>query len=205
MSAESSDYAIIILAAGNSSRLGEPKQLLKYNDTTLIAHIAESATETVGENVIVVTGSNASLIKNELHFLSCQCTYNADWQSGMASSIVSGIAYLQTLNPQIKGTIIAVSDQPFVTAGLFQSLITKHQQTGSAIVASEYDQTLGTPVFFASSFFPQLLQLTGAEGAKKLVKKFEKDVSTIPFPLGSMDIDTREDYQRLLSHFTALK
>ncbi|WAC12364.1 nucleotidyltransferase family protein [Dyadobacter pollutisoli] len=194
-----SAYAIIILAAGNSSRLGEPKQLLKYQNKTLIRHITEAAAETVGSNVIVVTGSNAELIQNEIDGLSFQLAHNADWQEGMASSIVTGVSKLITLNPQCQGAVIAVSDQPFVTSSLFRDLIQSNIQNGSGIVASSYDQTVGTPVFFSSSYFPQLLQLTGVEGAKKLIKRFESDVTTISFPLGSIDIDTQEDYGNLLS------
>jgi molybdenum cofactor cytidylyltransferase len=191
-----SEYAIIILAAGNSSRLGEPKQLLKYRNKTLIRHITEAAIETVGSNVIVVTGSNAELIEKEIQDLPVQPTHNADWREGMASSIVTGILKLDF---HCKGAIIAVSDQPFVTATLFLDLIQSSIQNGSGIVASSYDQTMGTPVFFSSSYFPELLRLAGAEGAKKLIRRFENDVTTVPFPLGSMDIDTQEDYQKLLS------
>jgi molybdenum cofactor cytidylyltransferase len=194
-----SEYAIIILAAGNSSRLGEPKQLLKYRNKSLIRHIAEATSETVGSNVIVVTGSNAELIQNEIQDLSIQLVPNADWQEGMASSIVTGISKLISQSPQCKGAVIAVSDQPFVTRVLFRDLIQSSIQNGSGIVASSYGQTVGTPVFFSSSYFPELLRLTGAEGAKKLIRRFENDVTTLPFPLGSMDIDTQEDYQKLLS------
>jgi molybdenum cofactor cytidylyltransferase len=191
-----SEYAIIILAAGNSSRLGEPKQLLKYRNKTLIRHITEAAIETVGSNVIAVTGSNAELIENEIQDLPVQPAHNADWQEGMASSIVTGISKLDF---HCKGAVIAVSDQPFVTATLFHDLIQSSIQNGSGIVASSYDQTMGTPVFFSSTYFPHLLRLTGAEGAKKLIRRFENDVINVPFPLGSLDIDTQEDYQKLLS------
>ncbi|MEO6282861.1 MAG: nucleotidyltransferase family protein [Dyadobacter sp.] len=194
-----SEYAIIILAAGSSSRLGEPKQLLKYRNKSLIRHITEAAAETVGSNVIVVTGSNAELIQNEIQDLSIQLVHNAGWQTGMASSIVTGIVKLTSLLRHCKGAVIAVSDQPFVTSTLFHDLIHASIQNGTGIVASSYDQTAGTPVFFSPPYFPDLTQLTGTEGAKKLIKRFQSDATTVPFPLGNMDIDTQEDYQKLLS------
>ncbi len=196
---EASDYAIIILAAGNSSRLGQPKQLLKYRDKTLIRYITEAAVETLGSNVIVVTGSNAALIEAEISDLTIYQAHNDGWQAGMASSIVTGITKLLTLNQQPKGAILAVSDQPFVTAALFRDTILSSIENRFGIVASAYDQTAGTPVFFSSSYFSRLLTLTGAEGAKKLLRKFEDDVMTVPFPLGNIDIDTPEDYGNLLS------
>ncbi len=193
------EYGIIILAAGNSSRLGEPKQLLPFRGKSLIRHICGSALEVSGDQVIVVTGSNAQLIERELEGLPCRFAFNPDWQEGMSASIKTGIHVLQSFNPQVKGCILAVSDQPFVSAGIFNALIQSFETEGKPIVASQYSGSLGTPAFFAASYFPALLQLTGAEGAKKLFNRYANDVSYYPFPQGSIDIDTREDYKRLIS------
>ncbi|MCF0051547.1 nucleotidyltransferase family protein [Dyadobacter sp. LJ53] len=195
---QTSGYATIILSAGNSSRLGEPKQLLKYQGKTLIRHITEAAIEAKSVTVIVVTGSNSTLIEEELASLSYHTVQNVNWESGMASSIVAGVHELMTRHPNIAGAILAVSDQPFVTSDLFNALIDKALETKFGIVASEYDNTFGTPVLFSNRYFPALLTLSGAEGAKKLVKKFTDDATSIPFPLGSVDIDTQADYQKLL-------
>ena len=195
---EQPEYAIIILAAGNSSRLGEAKQLLQYQGRTLIRRMTEAAIEARTSAVIVVTGSNAPLIEEALHALPYHAVYNPNWQSGMASSIVEGLEKLIKLLPDIAGAIFAVSDQPFVNVDLFSALIQTALEKNSGIVASEYDHTFGTPVLFSSKYFPALLTLMGAEGAKKLVKKFADDATSVPFPLGSVDIDTQEDYQKLL-------
>ncbi|MCF0060689.1 nucleotidyltransferase family protein [Dyadobacter chenwenxiniae] len=195
---QASGYATIILAAGNSSRLGEPKQLLKYQGKTLIRHVTKAAIEAKSATVIVVTGSNSTLIEEELASLSYHAVQNVNWESGMASSIVAGVQELMTMHPNIAGVILAVSDQPFVTSDLFNVLIDKALETKFGIVASEYDNTFGTPVLFSNRYFPALLTLSGAEGAKKLVKKFTDDATSIPFPLGSVDIDTQADYQKLL-------
>jgi molybdenum cofactor cytidylyltransferase len=193
------EYGIVILAAGNSSRLGEPKQLLQFNGKSLIRHIAEAALDVVGGNTIVVTGANATLIETELEDLRCQCAYNPDWQEGMSASIKAGIHALESRDLQIKGCILAVSDQPFVSAEVFNALIHAFETTGKPIVASKYSDSLGTPAFFAASYFPALRQLTGAEGAKKLLNRYTDDVSAYAFPKGSIDIDTQEDYKRLIS------
>jgi molybdenum cofactor cytidylyltransferase len=192
-------YAIIILAAGNSSRLGEPKQLLKFQKKTLIRHITEAAIEAKSVDVFVVTGSNADLMEQELHSLSYRSVHNHHWESGMASSIVAGVRELLAMFPNVAGAIFAVSDQPFVNASLLNTLIQKSLDTNSGIVSCSYDDTLGTPVLFSKKYFPSLLSLTGTEGAKKLLAKFARDVITIPFPQGGIDIDTQEDYRNLLS------
>lgn len=193
------EYGIIVLAAGNSSRLGEPKQLLQFQDKSLIRHITEAALEAVGSNVIVVTGSNAQLIEAALEGLPCKLAFNANWQEGMSGSIKTGITALQSHYPKVNGAILAVSDQPFVSAETFNALIHSFEAAAKGIVASKYSDSLGTPAFFAASYFPSLLQLTGAEGAKKLFKRYADDVSAYAFPQGSIDIDTQEDYKRLIS------
>jgi len=194
-----SEYAIVILAAGNSSRLGEPKQLLQFQGKSLIRHITEAALAIAGDNVVVVTGSNAELIEIELEGLPCHLAFNAGWAEGMSASIQTGIHALQTRYPDIKGAILAVSDQPFVSGETFAALIDIFEKTGKNIIASQYSDSLGTPAFFSASYFPALLQLTGAEGAKRLFKRYADDVAPYPFPPGSIDIDTQEDYKRLIS------
>lgn len=193
------EYGIVILAAGNSSRLGEPKQLLQFNGQSLIRHITGAALDIVGQNAIVVTGANSGLIETELADLPCQRVFNAAWPEGMSASIKTGIHALQSQHPDVKGVILAVSDQPFVSAKIFNALIDTFEETANGIVASKYSDSLGTPAFFAASYFSALLKLTGAEGAKKLFKHYSDDVSTYAFPQGSVDIDTQEDYKRLIS------
>ena len=190
------ENAIIILAAGASTRLGTPKQLLKYEGKTLITRMAEAANEIAGKNVIVVTGNLSQEIEAELHAQTVQFVHNPDWEEGMGSSIVAGVAYMQDAFPEITGVIVAVCDQPFVNAEVFQLLISKADQ--DKIVASQYADTIGTPVFFPLRYFPDLLRLKGVEGAKKLVESHQSDVITVPFPLGSIDIDTPADYDNLL-------
>ena len=197
METRQSNIGIIILAAGNSSRLGEPKQLLVFQNKTLLRHIAEIAVEIAGEKAILVTGSSAALIENEVSGLPCQTVFNAHWQEGMASSIVKGVTALNESHSGLSGCIITVSDQPFVTAEILQNLIAE-VKTGAAIVASSYGDTVGTPVFFTKSYFTQLLQLKGSEGAKKLIINHLPNARLIPFPLGTIDIDTQEDYKNLL-------
>lgn len=117
----------------------------------------------------------------------------------MSSSIRLGIAMLQKTEPQVSDAIIMVSDQPFADTGLLESLKNKKAITGKGIIACSYNHTLGVPVLFDKKFFPELMLLEGQEGAKKLILEHKESVADIPFPLGSFDIDTVDDYQALIT------
>lgn len=190
--------AIIILAAGDSSRLGEAKQLLHFNNKTLLQHVIDEATETGAEPVVVVTGANADEIKKNLKQQQANIVYNETWKDGMASSIVAGVKKAMTLNNKTDKVIIAVCDQPFVSAGLFKQLFQKQNESAKHIVASAYADTIGTPVLFTKKYFEALLNLSGDEGAKKIVKANAEDVATVDFPQGVIDIDTQNDFDNLL-------
>lgn len=192
---------IIILAAGNSSRLGQPKQLLPFKNTTLLKNTIAEASLVPNSTIIVVTGSNHELIEKEVQTSKLKITFNPNWESGMSSSIVAGLNELQLSYPDIKNTILTVCDQPFVTTSVFENLINEYDKTGKGIIASSYAETLGTPVLFDKKYFNQLLELKGQEGAKKIINKFLDDTVSVPFEKGNIDIDTEEDYNKLMSEF----
>ena len=189
---------IIILAAGNSSRLGRPKQLLQFKETTLLKNTISEALKVEKSFVIVVTGSNHDLIEKELQSLEVTISFNPEWGIGMSSSIVKGITDLLFLNPDCEQLILTVCDQPFVTNSIFENLISEFQKTQKGIAASAYADTLGTPVLFRQKYFQELQELKGQEGAKKLIKKYTEDVVSVPFEKGNIDIDTEEDYLKFL-------
>jgi len=190
---------IIILAAGNSSRLGRPKQLLEYKESTLLKNTVSEALKVENSFVIVVTGSNHDLIEKELNLPEVTFAFNSDWENGMSSSIAKGIKELLLLNPDCEQCILAVCDQPFVTNAVFENLIIQANKTKKGIAASSYSETLGTPVLFHKKYFQELLELKGQEGAKKLIKKHTENVVSVLFEKGNIDIDTEEDYFKLIS------
>ena len=190
---------IIILAAGNSSRLGQPKQLLQYKDATLLQHIISEASAIQDTIMVVVTGANPEEIENEIDSSKVKIAFNKDWESGMSSSIRTGLNELLKIHPEIQKCIFAVCDQPFVSHSIFESLITEYHATGKGIVASSYAQTVGTPVLFDKKYFDELLNLEGQEGAKKVITRFLDNTASIPFEKGYIDIDTEEDYNKLIS------
>ncbi|TWV92001.1 NTP transferase domain-containing protein [Chitinophaga pinensis] len=191
-------YGVIILGAGNSSRLGQPKQLLMYRGKTLICQMAEEAIAAVGSPVVLVTGANAPQILEKLCGFAIEIVENEHWSEGMGSSISTGMKAIAK-HSGLAGVIIMVCDQPFVNAALLQQLIDQQTIAGKGIIASTYDNTAGTPVLFSNTYFDALTALEGQQGAKKILQQSTDDLALVPFPLGALDIDTAEDYQRLLT------
>jgi molybdenum cofactor cytidylyltransferase len=184
--------SIIILAAGGSSRLGSPKQLLPYVGSTLVRHAAETALQT-GAKVVVVVGSGADQVRASLRDLPLTVAENLDWQEGMASSIRAGIT---VLDKGVQSAVIALCDQPKITAAHLLALATQ-VRAEQPIAASSYDGILGAPCGFHRSLFPRLLSLTGDSGARELIRHAEGPVIAVPFEQGNFDIDTQADYDRL--------
>src|SRR5205809_4602958 len=187
--------AIIILAAGGSTRFGNIKQLLHFNGKTLLQHAIGEATKAGAEPIVVVTGASADEISKGINQERIQVVLNERWQEGMASSIVAGIHAAITYNNDTEKIIIAVSDQPFVSASLFKQLYKTQEESVQHIIACAYANTMGTPALFTQKYFDALLSLQGDEGAKKILLANKDDVATIDFPQGNIDIDTQKDYE----------
>lgn len=189
---------IIILAAGASTRLGRPKQLLKFQYKTFIENVVETALETALQTVVVL-GANAEKIKPEIENLPIEFVTNENWQSGMSSSIIKGLETSLEIEPNLSAVILLLCDQPFITKETILRLIAAQEKTGKAIVASEYEKTLGVPILFTREMFEELLNLEGDVGAKVLVKKYaDKNLAKISVPEAAFDIDTEEDFEQLL-------
>lgn len=191
---------IIILAAGSSSRMGKPKQLLMFQQQTLLDRIVTTATNCQLGPVIVVLGAGANLLHPKWLQKRVMAVLNENWEDGMSSSIQLGLQYLVDKYPSAEGVIFTVCDQPFISESLLEQLIEAHRNTKSPIAASSYDNVLGTPVFFHRSLFDELFQLNGDKGARQLVNKDSSRVAAVNFPLGNRDIDTPEDYERLIQN-----
>jgi molybdenum cofactor cytidylyltransferase len=192
-----SKTGIIILAAGSSTRMGELKQLMMYKNKTFLQHIIGEAKNANLEPVICVTGYESDLITKSISVMDVDIVYNENWSDGMGTGIAAGIKRI--LLSDADSVILAVSDQPHVSSELFRNMEKLKDESGKRIVACSYAQTLGTPVLFGKHYFNDLKLLTGNEGAKKIVKLNMPDVCTIEFEKGSIDIDTKQDYEKLIS------
>jgi molybdenum cofactor cytidylyltransferase len=164
----------------------------------LLQHSIDSALASRAHKIIVVLGAKKTTIEQHLDCSKIYLIENTLWESGMASSVVCGINTINNLNPDTEAVILMVCDQPFVNAKLLKDLIKKHKESGSSIVASSYENILGTPALFHKEHFNELFALTGDSGARSLIKRYAELIEAIPFDQGSIDIDTIDDYRNLL-------
>ncbi|MEY2536926.1 MAG: molybdenum cofactor cytidylyltransferase [Verrucomicrobiota bacterium] len=189
----------VILAAGASSRMGRPKQVLKYGGQTLVRRAALAAQEAGCNPIVVVTGAHVEGLGEELQGLNLREANNPAWESGMGSSIRAGIQAVVKTNDNVTALILMLCDQPFVTSQVLTRLITAHRETGHEIVASNYGETVGVPALFGREFFAELVRLERETGAKQVIQRHPAQVHLVPFPQGEIDLDTPADFAGLLS------
>ena len=189
---------LILLAAGESKRMGTPKQLLSYKGNSLIRHAATTAIASECTLVIVVLGANSDRISAELTDLPVQITYNTQWQQGISASIATGIKALLEKNLNFDAVIVALADQPLITASVYNRLIERYYQNEVKAVASNYSNTIGVPALFDRTLIPKLLEMKHQGGAKQLLKRYSDRALNLDLPEAAIDIDTPTDYQQLL-------
>ncbi|WP_210519145.1 nucleotidyltransferase family protein [Hymenobacter terricola] len=194
--------ALLLLAAGASTRMGRPKQLLPYNGRTLLRHAAETAVASGCTPIVLVTGALHEELMAEVTGLPIQAVRNMAWATGMASSIRTGLAAVAATGPA--AVLIMLCDQPLVTSELLRQLVAQQQQTQAPVVASLYGDTLGVPAVFGQTMLADLLQLQGQQGARHLIASFGPGVGRIPLLAGLLDVDTPEQYATLLNNASYL-
>jgi molybdenum cofactor cytidylyltransferase len=198
--ADSAPVPAILLAAGASTRLGQPKQLLRppaFGGETLLDHAVGLARAAGAAPIFVVLGAHAEKIHLECELLDCILLCNEAWAEGMASSIRLGISAVLENVPTAPGAMILVCDQPGLSAEHLRQLFDAHAAEPSRIAASRYAGRTGVPVIFPRTLFPALLKLHGDQGARTLLQQPGTAVDAIEFPEGELDLDSPEDLQRL--------
>lgn len=193
-----STIGLIILAAGASTRMGTPKQLLRYGGISLLRHTVNVAIHSVCHPVIVVLGAYFEQIKPEVEHLPIHLVQNTNWTQGMGTSIQVGVKALNQINPNAEAVVITVCDQPFLSIDAIAQLIDTFHLTHQLIIASEYADTVGVPALFHRVLFSELVTLNASKGAKQVIKRHERDVFRVSWAEGAIDLDTPEDYERLI-------
>lgn len=191
---------LILLAAGESRRMGMPKQLLSYKGSSLIYHAANEAIASACDPIVVVLGANSDRIAPELNKLPVHIALNSQWQQGMSSSIAMGIKALLEISSGFEAIIIALADQPLITAKMYARLIEPYQRHQLKAVASTYNNTIGVPALFDRELLPELLKLDRRGGAKQILNEYSDRAFNLDLPEAAIDIDTASDYQRLLKY-----
>jgi molybdenum cofactor cytidylyltransferase len=188
---------IVLLAAGGSTRMGRPKQLLPFRGTTLLRHAARTALATGCAPLVVVLGGEAPACRQTLEGLAFSMAENADWEQGMAGSIRCGIKMLEQVYPEVRAALILVHDQPLITPEMLQKLVALWKPPDIRAAAAFYGGSVGVPAVFDRALFAELKALSGAEGAKKILLRGGPAVASIEMPEALVDIDRPEDYRRV--------
>lgn len=187
----------IVLAAGESRRFGQPKQLLTWQGMPLVRKVTLTAIEAGLHPIVVVTGSAGDLVQQAVKELPIVTIHNPDWMAGQSTSIRAG---LSALPAHIGGAMFLLADQPFVSVSLLRALVECHAETFSPIVAPKVEGKRANPMLFDRDLFPYLLDLQGDVGGRLLLSRFTP--SFVPWSDSKvlLDIDTPEDYQTLLDN-----
>ena len=188
----------VILAAGASTRLGQPKQLLAFRGEILLTRAINAALGAPCFPVIVVLGARAEQIRPAIESFPVQIVVNADWEQGMGGSLSIGVSLLAE-QPDIEAVVALLCDQPLVTSETIRFLLETRAATHHAVIASEYDNLPGPPCVFDRALFPELIALKGSEGARKVIayQEAQSAVFRVPVPDAGLDIDTLDDWKNL--------
>ena len=179
----------VVLAAGASSRLGRPKQLVMWRGETLVHRAARLALEAGVDSVRVVTGSHGEDVARAVTDLGVQCVHNPRTHEGLASSIQRGLEGLDT------AVLLLTCDQPLLTAEHLRALVRHWREHRGPVVASTYEGIVGVPALFAAALLPELRALEGDQGARAVLRRHSAEA--LPLVDGGLDVDTEEDVRRL--------
>lgn len=187
--------AAVVLAAGGSTRMGgDVKQLLPWGDSTLVRHAVAVAQAADVSEIVVVTGSRAEEVGEQLRGTPARLVYNPDWTTGRASSVRAGII---ALDPLTAGALFINADQPFLTPAVLDELLAHFASDLAPVIVPTYDGEPGSPVLFARSVFPELASLQGEQGGRELLQKYTSVLARVPIAdaRAATDLDTPAEYE----------
>ncbi len=197
-----STTAAVLLAAGRSSRMGQHKLLLPLGDRPVLAHVVEAVLASQARPLILVVGYQAEGVRTILTPYESKLAIidNPDYQQGMSTSLRHGIGTLMASYPMINGALIVLGDQPLMTTHIIDNMIEAKQTTGKPIIAARYAGKRGNPTLFDASLFPELMEMTGDEGGRKVLERHRQEIAMVDMDedMPNYDVDTWEAYQEVL-------
>jgi molybdenum cofactor cytidylyltransferase len=192
---ESRLIAAVVLAAGLSRRMGQAKMLLPVGGRAIVRHAVEAARAGGADSVWVVTGPDVEPIETALAGLDVQIVVNPAPEEGQAGSVRAGIAALPA---SVDTVLIALGDQPALDPSIIPALLAARWTSAKPIVAPRYRDGQGNPVVFKREVFPELLRLTGDQGARPMIQKDPARVEWVDLDLPMPpDVDTLADYEKI--------
>ena len=194
---ESLQCGLVLLAAGASTRMGRPKQLLEIDRVPLVRRAALAALASSARPIVVVLGANAALIRPQLADLFVLLVENSRWPEGMGSSLRCGMQAMLSAAPALDSVIVALADQPQFSGVIIEQLRARQRETGNSIVSSSVAAQVGPPALFLCRHFPELLACCGDTGARALIRANARNLASVD--LGEQpDLDTPTDYRSYL-------
>ncbi len=189
--------AAVILAAGESARLGTPKQLVVYRGKTLIANAVETALASECDEAIVVVGARADLVRKEIERYPVRIVDNPNWKEGKSSSIRAAVKSV-TEHSEIPSAILFMTcDQPYLPVDVLNELVERFLAEGGTPVATSYADTVGIPAVIPRRLFGKLMELKDDQGAQAMLQALPGGVLTVACAQGSFDIDYLKDVEKL--------
>ncbi len=189
----------VVLAAGASSRLGFPKQLVQFDGETLVRRASRAVLLASFSPVVVVVGANSDRVIDEIAGLPVTPVSNPDWASGMASSIHAGLRAALKCDSEVTAVLFTLCDQPLVSDKHLMALAALFSESRQPIAAAAYNATCGVPAIFGKPMYPRLLALHGEAGARKVICANLHNVAQLPLPAAAFDIDTEADLDAVRS------
>jgi molybdenum cofactor cytidylyltransferase len=192
--------AAIVLSAGESSRMGKPKALLRIRGKTFIEQIISAFRATKVGEIIVVLGHNAEELKPKIDPLSVTVVLNPDYRKGQLSSLIAAIQRLQAESAKVDGVLVHLVDHPLINPAVINDMIDRFYESNRLIVIPTYKGKRGHPVLLSSRLFPELLSTPLDQGANAVVRAHREE--TLEMETGDegviIDIDTPDEYRRYI-------
>lgn len=188
---------VIILAAGSSSRLGYPKQLVEFKGISLLQRSIDVAESLEFDTKILVLGAKEDEINKKIDPRNFKVVVNENWEEGMGTSIRKGISKALKRKKELEHILILLSDQPLVTKDKIEEIIRFQLNNNKQATFSEYAGDVGVPAIFSRKIFSELKKLKGDQGAKKFIFNENFQFGTVKFESGNFDVDTAADVELL--------
>jgi molybdenum cofactor cytidylyltransferase len=187
----------IILAAGTATRMGKTKQLLPYEGTTLLGRVMENAAQSDLDELIVVLGHDAGTIIKTIDFSDITVIINKDYAKGQSTSLIKGLG---AVSGSSAGAMFLLSDQPLITAGIMNRMITAFQTSKAPMIIPFYKGRRGNPVIISRPLFPKLMSLSSDTGARVMFEEYKDTLLKLNIENDAIlfDVDTPVDYENLL-------
>jgi len=188
--------AALILAAGESSRMGQDKALLTYRGRTFLETIVASLQEAGIERVAVVLGHHAEQIQGAVTLEGAEIIINRDYRRGQTSSLQAGLRALES--PSLEAVVLCLVDHPLVAADTVRRLVASFRETGASVVIPTYENQRGHPALISRALFEELLRLSPDEGANTVIRRYRDSTEFVEVSDEGilLDVDNPDAYRR---------